>query len=163
MGRITLRLISIVRPMVKANQVVHYGTVKILFPINLKKGVTVVTKDNIGEVLSVITDYITKRPEFAEVYLYSGFVKRYRVNELNQYIIYHRNTEQFVLLSPSDYRYIFENNQPISYRLTNRHYAKLTEETKEKYKHVKTFSKTKEGMKFLRLLTHQRLEIIKKY
>ncbi len=162
MGRITLLLVEKLNPFIKSNKVIFDGKVLIVAPIDLKVGNTVITPNGIGEVKSILPDWVTKKPVSAEVYLYRGYVKTYRVLMLQQYVIFHQPTEQFIKLSPSCYRYIYTHGQEVEYRVTNRLYAQLTEDTKVKYAYVKTLTKQRGGLHCLKTLAKYNLEIKKK-
>lgn len=145
-----------------SNSKVHTGTVVSVAPIDLRIGVTITTPDGIGEIKTIIPDWVTKKPKIVEVTLYRGYIKRYNVLDLQQYVVYHKPTGQFVKLSPANYRYIYLHQQPVSYRVTNRLYAQLTEECKIEYAYVKTLHKQRGGLHCLKTLAKQNLEIKRK-
>lgn len=158
---LTLKIVKLFKPTVSSNKIIYKGSIRIVFPINLTMGATVLTTDGIGTIVSLIPNWVSKTPEFAEVQLYRGYVRRYSIFDLNQYIVYHRPMNQFILLSPADYRYILKDKQDIEYRVTLRKYARLTDDSKEDYSYIKTLSKTRYGIQALRLITRTNL-IIKK-
>lgn len=162
MSKLVLRLLSIVRPVISTNRVVHKGTVVAVAPIDIKRGSTVITPDGLGEVTNIILDWVKRTPNWVDVRLYRGYVKRYNILYLQQYVIFHVPTQQFIKLSPNNFRYIYAHNQSVEYRVTNRLYAQLTEDTKEYYEYAKTLNKQRGGTRFLRILGNQNLEIKKK-
>jgi hypothetical protein len=161
-GKFILSIIQRIRPVVPPNKVVHVGRVVAVAPIDIREGSTVITPEGIGEIRRIIPDWTSKRPYQADVYLYRGYPKRYKIIHLQQYVIYHKPTNQFIKLSPNNYRYIEVHEQDVEYRVTHRHYAQLTEETKKHYEYAKFLNKTKHGSKILRILRSQGLEIKKK-
>ena len=162
MGKLTLYLLEIIHPSRPSNQIIHAGKVITIAPIDVKKGSTVITPDGLAEVITIIPDWTTHKPDKVDVRLYKGYVKRYYYLSLQQYVIFHRPTQQFIKLSPNNYRYIYVENQPVEYRVTNRLYAQLTEDTKEVYEYAKTLNKQRGGSRFLKVLTKFNLEIKRK-
>lgn len=147
---------------VPSNAIIHQGTVVAISPIDLKIGATVITPDGLAEIKTIIPDWVTKKPKDVEVYLYRGYIKRHKVLDLQQYVVYHKPTGQFIKLSPANYRYIYLHQQPVSYRVTNRLYAQLTEDCKTEYAYVKTLHKQRGGLHCLKTLAKQNLEIKRK-
>jgi hypothetical protein len=158
-GKFILNIVQKIRPLVPSNKVVHKGRVIAVAPINIREGSTVITPDGIGEIRKIIPDWLSRKPFQADVYLYRGYPKRYRILNLQQYVILHKPTQQFILLSPNNYRYIEINEQSVEYRVTHRHYAQLTEDTKEHYEYAKSLNKTRYGIRFLRVLRNNNIEL----
>ena len=146
----------------KSNRVIYKGFLFKGTAIDIRENMCVITPDGIGEIKTVITDWSIKKnvPESIDVYLYSGFIKRYQVLTVSQLIV--RHGDKFIKLSPSCYRYFYTNGQPIEYRVTKRNYVMLTDDSKRKYSHIKTISKSKGGNKLLKLVQDNNLEILKK-
>lgn len=162
-ARLIAQFMALIMPPVEAtNAKVHKGTVVSVAPIDLRVGLTVITPDGIGEIKSIIPDWESKKPKEVEVYLYRGYIKRHKVLNLQQYVVYHTPTGQFIKLSPANYRYIYLHQQSVSYRVTNRLYAQLTEECKVEYAYVKTLHKQRGGLHCLKTLAKQNLEIKRK-
>lgn len=159
---LVLRLVNTIRPVIPSNRVLYEGLVFTIAAVDKRKGATVVTPDGLGEIISLIPNFITKKPEFAEVYLYRGYIKRYKVLLLNQYAVMHKPTGQFVLLSPTQYRYIYMQEQLIEYRITNRRYATLSDKSKAEYEYVNKLNKNRYGLHFLRSILRYNLVIKKK-
>lgn len=153
---------AIIRPPVATNSVIHEGHVVAVAPIELSVGSTVITPDGLGEVKVIIPDWVSKKPLHVDVMLYRGYIKRYRVMFIQQYVLLHKPTGQFLKLSPSNYRYIYKHQQPVLYRVTNRMYAQMTTESKIEYGYVKTLNKQRGGLQCLRILAKNNLEIKKK-
>lgn len=162
MGNFILRIISKIHPKVSTNQKVHEGKVITVSPIDLREGLTVITPDGIGVVKTIIPDWVTKRPDKVDVLLFKGYIRRYKVLILQQYVVYHKPTEQFIRLTPAHYAYIYRNEQYVEYRVTNRLYAQLTEESKSLYSYVKTLNRVRGGRRALNIINSQNLEIKKK-
>jgi len=160
---LTQFLVSIMEPKRRSNTIQHRGRIISVSPINIHIGTTVITPDGLGEIRMIIPNWISKKPELVDVYLYRGYRKRYNVLLLRQYVIYHKHLGgRFILLSPNNYRYIYKDKQIVDYRVTNRMYAQLTQTTKEHYTYVKTIHKQRGGLGFLRILDKFNLEIKKK-
>lgn len=140
----------------------HKAQVLIVAPIVLRAGVTVITPDGIGEVTKVIADWETKKPSVVGVMLYRGYIKYYMPILLQQYVVFHKPMEQFILLSPNNYQYIGHIDQLIEYRITNRQYAQMTDKSKAEYAYVKTLIKQRGGPQFLKLISKQNLVIKRK-
>ena len=138
----------------------YTGNIKIVSPIELRIGSTVLTPDGIGIVTSFVENFGSK-PIKAEVLLYRKYKKLYYIIHLQQYVIFHKFSNQFIRISPPDYRYIYNEDQEVEYRLTTRKYARLTEKSKNQYEYVKALSKTRYGLKSLRLISKYGI-IIKK-
>ena len=146
----------------KSNKVIYQGEVYKNIAIDIRANMTVITPDGLGEIKTVIIDWASSRniPESVDVYLYAGYMKRYQVLTLSQLVI--KRNDKFVKLSPSCYRYFYENGQQIEYRVTKRNYAMLSDDCQHKYAHIKTISRSKGGQKFLKLIEVNNLEILKK-
>lgn len=160
--RLVLRIVELFQPKVNTNSVVHKGQVISVAPIDIRKGQTVITPDGLAEIQTIIPDWITKKPIAVDVYLYRGFMKRFKVLSIQQYVVYHYPTGQFVKLSPGNYRYIYKDHQSVEYRITNRCYAQMTDLSKTEYEYIKTLNKQRGGSRFLQILNNQNVEIKKK-
>jgi hypothetical protein len=161
MGNFILTIINRIRPVVPANRIEYDGFIHTVAVIDLREGVTVVTPDGIGTIISIIPDWVTKKPQYAEVLLYRGYAKRYRVLLLQQYVVNHVKSFQFHKLTPSNYIYVYKQKQAVTYRITNRQYAQMSDKSKKEYQYAKTLNKTSKGLRFLRILVNQNLEIHK--
>jgi len=151
-------------PRIPSNLVIYEGLVHTVAPTRLVKGATVVAKgDGIGQIVAIHKDWRDDKViDSVEVMLYQGYIKYYKPLYLQQYVVLHKPMNQFINLSPQDYRYIYQQAQPVKYRITARHYAMLTDESKSEYDYAKKLSKTKNGLTFLRGLGLYGLEIRKK-
>lgn len=158
---LVLKIVNIITPYVPANMTAHKGRVKIVAPIGITIGATVITPDGLGEVVSIYKNYLTETPETVSVMLYRGYRKSYNILDLKQYVIYHWLSNQFVKLTPAHYRYIYMDNQPVEYRVTTRLYAMLTEKSRENYSWIKTLNKHRHGHVLLNIVRKNNL-IIKK-
>ena len=161
MGKITIAILKRLLPIIPSNKVEFSGKVLLVSPISIKLNSTVITPDGIGEVRVLYR--VNGNLQKAEVYLYRGYIKSFRALDLLQYVVYHQQTKQFILLSPIDYTYIYRENQPVEYRVTSKLYAHLTKKSKSEYEYVRSLNKTRYGTRFLRVLSNQNIEIKKKY
>jgi hypothetical protein len=162
----TIRVSYIVQnlyPTLKANMAVHHGLV-IKRPLsNVTKGSTVLTPDGLGEVIGLIPDWTSsnsRTPSHADVLLYRGYTKRYHIISLEMYFILH-NTGKYLKLAPACYRYIYKQDQPVSYRVTKRQYAQMTDLSKAEYAYARTLNKQRGGPQVLKSLSKFGLEIKK--
>ena len=162
MAKFIMTLISRISPLMSSNSIIHEGHVLTVAPVDLRIGQTVITPNGLGEIKFVILDWISSKPEYVDVLLYRGYIKRYKVFSLQQYVVLHKPSGQFIKLSSANYRYIYMNRQPVNYRVTNRLYAQLTNESKTESAYVKTLNKQRGGLHCLRVLTKYNLEIKKK-
>lgn len=162
MGKFVRWLIAKTNPLVATNSVEHTGNIIRVSVINLTEGMTVITPDGLGEVKVIVKDWLDSAPSSVSVMLYRGYVKIYKPLSLEQYVVFHKPTGQFIRLSPSNYRYIYKFDQPITYRVTNRLYAQMTDESKAEYEYAKTLNKQRGGPQFLKTLDKYGLEIKKK-
>lgn len=162
-----IKLINRFRPDVPDNWTEFEGRVIFITPKALAKHKTVQTPLGFGEVDSVFRDHKGK-PEWVIVNLYRGYPKQFRIQDLQQIVIYHCPNKnepaigESILLTPAHYRYIYTNYQNVKYRVSNRRYAILSNETRDQYGYVKTLHKFRYGKRMLDLIRKKKY-IVSKY
>jgi hypothetical protein len=149
-----------------SNKVIREGFVYLSVITDVRTGVTVLTPDGLGEIRFLVPDWTITRKRIythAEVMLYRGYVKRYKIIELQQYTVCEKSTLKFIKLSPQHYRYIIpgEKNQIVQFRLTKRNYAQLTPQCMKEYAYARILNKQRGGPAFLRYLSTHNLKIQK--
>lgn len=145
------------------------GIIRAVPPIEWSKNKPVQTKDGVGRIKAVIRDpflhdHITKVIVEIMTINFSrsrGYIKYFNASELTQLVVYHKLSNQFILLSPKDYVYFVDENENITYRVTKRKYATLSPDYKVQTEHVRLFNEYKGGSDLLRRL-HQKGYVIVK-
>lgn len=142
----------------------HTGRVVRINPIldgvKLRDGSTVITPRGLGVVRKPDKDAWSSGR--VEVYLNRNYHKTFYLKELFQYAVYHKPSDQLVLLSPLCYDFIAEKEQPVRYRLTNRSYAYLTDDYKQEHEHYAYMNKQRGGPTILRVLLEKKYVFLKK-
>jgi len=148
--------------------VYHQGVIRLQFPLRIKRGETVITKYGPGIIKSIIIDE-DEIIQSVEVSMLSynfrrsrGYSKYLNQNDLSQLQVYHKPSNQYVLLTPRDYAYIINENQDIWYRVTNRKYATLQPNYKANIEYIKIFNNERGGPEILRKLLKKGYVISKK-
>ena len=90
-----------------------------------------------------------------------GYIKYLKPSDITQLTVYHTPLNQTILISPKDYVYIVDLDQPITYRVTKRKYATLSPDYKANAEHVKIFNEHKGGADILQRLHAKGYVIIK--
>ena len=135
---------------------VFAGTIKKISPLRnrknkLRKGSTVITPQGLGTILSHPNKIWDDKPgNSIEVMLNRKYPKYFPTLETSQLAIFHKPSNQFILLSPQCYGYIFKEGMNVSYRITKRKYAMLTDEFKAELKIINTIQKRRGGIQMLR-------------
>lgn len=145
----------------------YNGIVKSIPPIQPYRNKPVITNYGVGIIRHVTLDDMSfkdhARVEFMTTTFHKsrGYIKTLKLRDLKQLVIYHELSNQFILLSPKDYVYIVDDEQPVVYRLTERKYATLSPDYKAEFESVKIFNSHRGGAEILQELTQKGFKIIK--
>ena len=135
------------------------GVIRSVPPIELQAGSAVMTPHGIGRMHSRIFDDITGDLRKAVVEIMTvdyrksrGYIKYLKPSDITQLTVYHGPSDQTILISPKDYVYIVDIDEPITYRVTKRKYATLSPDYKANAEHVKIFNEHRGGADILQRL-----------
>lgn len=143
----------------------HYNKLSILKPTNgVKKGENIITPDGIGEchITFPWRGPAMKQNNRIEVWLKRKYYKAYKFDDVYQYMVWNDSLNHYIPLSNSCYRYIFESEKIVKYRITSRGYAMLSNSEKAKREWIKIFNDRRGGRSILRTLLDHDYIIIKK-
>jgi len=124
---------------------VYYNSkITLLYPFKVEIGSVVVSKFGIGQI---------RRIEFTKAFVHMvtansrsrGYCKYLEIRDLSQMVIYHEPSKQYIPVSPKDYVYIIDENQPIEYRITIRGLATISNKFKAELEPIKMFNSVREG------------------
>jgi hypothetical protein len=144
------------------------GVVRSVPPIELNKGKAVMTPHGIGRMQFKIFDDITGNLHKVVVEIMTvdyrksrGYIKYLKLSDITQLTVYHEPSNQTILISPKDYVYIADTDEPITYRVTKRKYATLSPDYKANIGYIKLFHEERGGANLLRRLHAKGYVIIK--
>lgn len=143
-----------VRTLKEKGYAYYMGSVSMLHPIQgLKPGNVVITPRGIGY---VHTDFPLNSPKasrkYVEVWLKKRYYKAFKIEEVYQYYVYHALFDTYIPVLPSCYQYLILNGETIEYRITDRGFADLSPEEKNKRAYIPIFSAKRGGRTLLREL-----------
>jgi hypothetical protein len=81
-----------------------------------------------------------------------GYIKYLNPSDITQLTVYHGPSDQTILISPKDYVYIVDTDEPITYRVTKRKYATLSPDYKANTGYIKIFNEHRGGPDILQRL-----------
>lgn len=146
----------------------YHGVVRAVPPIDLRTGKAVMTPHGIGRMHSRMFDNLKDSLNKVVVEIMTvdyrkskGYRKYLKLSDITQLTVYHEPSNQTILISPKDYVYIVDENEPITYRVTKRKYATLSPDYKANAEHVKIFNEHRGGADILQRLQSKGYAIIK--
>lgn len=134
----------------------YHGRAILVAPIELRKGLGVITPDGYGFVSS-----FWNGSAMVEVKLERQYTKSFPKHTLKQYVVKHGLFNQLILVSAHCYKYLYEDGQPIEYRITTRKRAMLSDKSMSDYEHIEIFSKYRYGRGILSSLIKRGYKITK--
>jgi len=145
------------------------GVARFVPPIDIGTNRAVMTKHGIGRIKAIVKDdFFSEHIHKVVVEIMTnnygksrGYIKYLNPSDLTQLVVYHQPSDQFILLSPKDYVYLVDDNEEITYRVTNRKYATLSPDYKATAGYIKIFNEYRGGANVLRRLHAKGYVIVK--